>query len=87
MRLGERDSTVAEKRLKDWKEGQTVLGREGVKEREVNMERLSLQLVSMCPSTAGPGCVWLLYLDGLLSSWKVEGPFIPEEEEGRCSGP
>lgn len=34
-------------------------------EREVNMERLSLQFLSMCPSAAGQWCVWLLYLDGL----------------------
>lgn len=51
----------------------------GVKEREVNVGRLSPQFVSMCPSTAGQGCVWLLYLDGLLSWWRVEGPFIPVE--------
>ena len=35
-----------------------------MKQREVHMERLSFQLVSLCPSTAGQGCVWLLYLDG-----------------------
>lgn len=67
---------MAERRLKldGWR------CEEGVKGREVNMERLSRKLVSMCPSTAGQGSVWLLYLDGLLSYWKVEGPFIPEEE-------
>lgn len=40
------------------------------------MERSSLQLISMCPSTAGQECIWLLYLDGLLSWWR--GPFREE---------
>lgn len=53
-------------------------GREGgsgkMKQREVHMVRLSFQLVSLCPSTAGQGCVWLLYLDGCWASGEWRGP-------------
>lgn len=48
------------------------------------MERLSLELVSVCPSTAGQGCVWLLYLDSRLS-WR-RGPSFQRRRGGALLG-
>lgn len=57
----EKETVWWQKRLKNWKER----WREGGRGREVNMERLSLQLVSICPSTAGRVClapfIWMAW--------------------------
>lgn len=45
-----------------------------------------MEKLSVCPSRAGQGCVYSVYLDGLSSYGRVEGPFIPVEGLGVARG-
>lgn len=55
-------------------------------QRRVGRRELNVEKLSVCPSRAGQGCVYSVYLDGLSSYGRVEGPFIPVEGLGVARG-